>query len=253
VRLQALVEEIYRRSLGESDWSVVRRCAGLIDLVHPQLEDAMTDLLVRQKQLVVGRNYTHDSLITQPQGSATIAAMIRRFSGEDGREWMLQQELLLALDGLARLEPALLSGSLTLQLGQLLLLLTGELAAEQDLSPGDAFEALCSLPPHAIRRRLRAVLADVDHARDALRRKEQLHLSGRVRWDVPVALETLPSGETRWLQHRQRLGALQRVPRDFYAGVWDLLHHCRGLVIGDKLERRNRLGERPSDLRENPR
>ncbi|MCT0203414.1 glycoside hydrolase family 15 protein [Synechococcus sp. CS-602] len=245
VRLQALVEEIYRRSLGESDWSVVRRCAGLIDLVHPQLEDAMTDLLVRQKQLVVGRNYTHDSLITQPQGSATIAAMIRRFSGEDGREWMLQQELLLALDGLARLEPALLSGSLTLQLGQLLLLLTGELAAEQDLSPGDAFEALCSLPPHAIRRRLRAVLADVDHARDALRRKEQLHLSGRVRWDVPVALETLPSGETRWLQHRQRLGALQRVPRDFYAGVWDLLHHCRGLVIGDKLERRNRLESAP--------
>jgi len=30
---------------------------------------------------------------------------------------MLQQELLLALDGLARLEPNLLSGSLTLQLG----------------------------------------------------------------------------------------------------------------------------------------
>ena len=45
--------------------------------------------------------------------------------------------------------PNLLSGSLTLQLGQLLLLLTGELAAEADLSPSDAFEALCSLPPHA--------------------------------------------------------------------------------------------------------
>ena len=30
------------------------------------------------------------------------------------REWMLQQELLLALDGLARLEPELFSGSLTL-------------------------------------------------------------------------------------------------------------------------------------------
>jgi phosphorylase kinase alpha/beta subunit len=245
VMLLALVEEVYHRGLAESNWSVVRRCGGLMQLVHPQLEDALTDLLVLQKQLVVGRNYTRDSLITQPQGSGAIGAMIRSFSGDDGRESMLQQELLLALDGLARQEPALLRGSLTLQLGQLLLLLTGELAAERDLTPDDAFEALCSLPPHAIRRRLRAVLADVDHAREALRRKEQLHINGRVRWDVPAPLEDLPDGKVCWLQHRQRLGALQRVPRDFYAGIWDLLHHCRGLVIGDKLERRNRLESAP--------
>ncbi|CAK6686510.1 glycoside hydrolase family 15 protein [Synechococcus sp. BA-124 BA4] len=246
LKLQALVEEIYRRGLAEGDWNVVRRCAGLMQLVHPQLEDALTDILVRQKQVVVGRNYTRDSLISHPQGSAMIGAMIRRFSGEDGREWMLQQELLLALDGLARSEPALLSGSLTIQLGQLLLLLTGELAAELDLTADDAFEALCDLPPHAIRRRLRTLLEDVDHAREALRRKEQLHLSGRVRWEVPDPLDDLPLGKgCGWMQHRQRLGALQRVPRDFYAGIWDLLHHCRGLVIGDKLERRNRLESEP--------
>jgi phosphorylase kinase alpha/beta subunit len=240
----ALLEEVYRRALEEADWNVVRRAAGAMGLVHPQLEDALTDLLVRQKQLVVGRNYTSDSLISQPQGSKTIAAMIRRFSGEDGREWMLQQEILLALDGLARLEPDLLSGTLTLQLGQLLLLLTGELAAADNLSPIEAFEALCSQPPHGIRRRLRAVLADVDHARASLQRKEQLHLRGRVRWEVPDPLDELPKGED-WLQHRMRLGALGRVPRDFYPGIWDLLHHCRGVVIGDKLERRNRLESAP--------
>ncbi|MCP9890810.1 phosphorylase kinase [Cyanobium sp. Aljojuca 7D2] len=244
VRLQALLEEVYRRALAEADWNVVRRVAGALDLVHPQLEDALTDLLVRQKQVVVGRNYTSDSRISEPQGSASIAAMIKRFSGEDGREWMLQQELLLALDGLARHEPALLSGSLTLQLGQLLLLLTGELATETDRSPIDAFEALCDQPPHAIQRRLRAVLADLEHAKAALQRKEQLHVSGRVRWDVPDPLEELPK-EGCWLQHRLRLGALGRVPRDFYPGIWDLLHHCRGIVIGDKLEKRNRLDSAP--------
>ncbi len=244
VRLQDLLEEVYRRALAEADWNVVRRVAGALDLVHPQLEDALTDLLVRQKQVVVGRNYTSDSRISEPQGSASIAAMIKRFSGEDGREWMLQQELLLALDGLARHEPALLSGSLTLQLGQLLLLLTGELATEADLSPIDAFEALCDQPPHAIQRRLRAVLADLEHAKAALQRKEQLHVSGRVRWDVPDPLEELPKGGC-WLQHRLRLGALGRVPRDFYPGIWDLLHHCHGIVIGDKLEKRNRLDSTP--------
>jgi phosphorylase kinase alpha/beta subunit len=244
VALRTLLEEVYRRALAEGDWDGVRRMAAQLELVHPQLEDALTDLLARQKQVVVGRNYTADSLITIPQGSAAIAAMIRRFSGEDGREWMLQQELLLALDGLARHEPSLLSGSLTLQLGQLLLLLTGELAQEAELSAIEAFEALCQQPPHAIRRRLRAVLLDADHARAALQRKEQLHVSGRVRWTVPDPLEELPRGDC-WLQHRMRLGALGRVPRDFYAGVWELLHHCRGIVIGDKLEKRNRLASEP--------
>ncbi|MEB3243557.1 MAG: glycoside hydrolase family 15 protein [Cyanobacteriota bacterium] len=245
LRLMELLEEVYRRGLEEGDWAVVRRTAGVMGLVHPQLEDALTDLLVRQKQVVVGRNYTGQSLISQPLGSKMIAAMIRRFSGEDAREWMLQQELLLAIDSLARLEPSLFSGSLTVQLGQLLLLLTSELAAEANLSPSDAFEELCGLPPHAIRRRLRAVLADVEHAQTALRRKEQLHLQGaRVRWEVPNPLEELPRGGC-WLQHRLRLGALQRVPRDFYPGIWDLLHHCQGIVIGDKLERRNRLESAP--------
>jgi phosphorylase kinase alpha/beta subunit len=47
------------------------------------------------------------------------------------------------------------------------------------------------------------------------------------------------------MQHRQRLGALGQVPRHFYSGIWDLLHHCQGLVIGDKLEKRNRLESQP--------
>ena len=242
--LQELLNEVYRRALDQGQWGVVRRTAAALELVHPQLEDALTDLLLRQKQVVVGRNYTRDSLISTPLGSRAIAAMIRRFSGEDGREWMLQQELLLALDSLARHEPTLLSGSLTLQLGQLLLLLTSELASAQELSPIDAFEVLCNLPPHALRRQLRAVLADLEHARDALQRKEQLHLSGRVRWEASDPLEEHPKGGC-WLQHRSRLGALGRVPRDFYPGIWELLHHCRGIVIGDKLDKRNRLESQP--------
>ncbi|MBM5793538.1 MAG: phosphorylase kinase [Cyanobacteria bacterium K_DeepCast_0m_m1_088] len=241
---KALLEEAYRRALKQGNWNVVRRCAGSLGLVHPQLEDALTDLLVRQKQVVVGRNYTNDSLITQPTGSLAIAAMIQRYSGEDGREWVLQQELLLALDGLARRDPNLLSGSLTLQLGQLLLLLTSELAGERNLCPSEAFEALCELPPHSIGRRLQQVLSDVEHAKAALQRKEQLHLSGRVSWEAPEPLEELnKSGD--WLKHRERMGALQNVPRNFHPGIWSLLHHCQGLVIGDKLERRNRLESAP--------
>ena len=240
VTLLALVEEIYRRGLQQQDWNVVRRCAGVLGLVHPQLEDALIDLLARQKTVVVGRNYTADSSLSRPVGSGTIAGLIRRTCGSDARESSLQQELLLALDGLARRQPQLLSGTLTLQLGQMLLLLTSELAAERHCSQDEGFEALCSEPPHAIGLRLRAVLSDLEHARASLKRNEQLHLSGTVQWAVPAPMEEQPSGGD-WLQHRIRLGSLQRVPKDFHAGIWSLLEHCRGLVIGDKLERRNRL------------
>ena len=240
IELITLLEEIYHRGLSQEDWNVARRCAGAMGLVHPQLEDAVIDLLSRQKQVVVGRNYTSDSRLSAPASSTAIAALIERTCGNDGRERMLQQELLVALDGLARREPEKLKGTLTLQLGQLLLLLTSELAAERHLSQDEAFEALCSEAPHAISLRLQALLNDVDHARAALQRRELLHLRGHVQWTVPEPLEERPSGSD-WLQHRMRLGSLQQVPKEFYAGIWSLLHHCRGLLIGDKLERRNRL------------
>ena len=240
VSLKGLLEEVYTRGLRCQEWSVVRRCAGALGMVHPQLEDALTDLLMRQTQVVVGRNYTIDSRLSRPMDSGAIAERIARTSGSDCRERMLEQELLLALDSIARRESTLLKGSLTLQLSQLLLLLTSELAAEQQLSQDEAFEALCGTSPHLIRNRLRHLLSDVEHGHAALQRGEQLHVSGRVQWKVPDLLELPPSGGD-WLQHRIRLGTLQKVPRDFYAGIWGLLRHCRGLVIGDKLERRNRL------------
>ena len=102
---------------------------------------------------------------------------------------------------------------------------------------------MCSSSPHRIRDRLRQLLSDVEHARAALQRGEQLHVTGRVQWKVPDPIDQPPSGGD-WLQHRIRLGSLQKVPRDFYAGIWSLLQHCRGLVVGDKLERRNRLNSR---------
>ena len=110
--LRTLAEEVYRRGLAlQQDWNVVRRCAGAIGMVHPQLEDALIDLLVRQKQVVVGRNYTGDSRLRQPMDSAAIAERIETTSGIDGRERMLEQELLLALDSVARREPALLKAA----------------------------------------------------------------------------------------------------------------------------------------------
>ena len=194
VDLQVLLDEVYHHGLRCQDWSVVRRCAGAMGMVHPQLEDALTDLLVRQKQVVVGRNYTADSRLITPQSSASIATLIDRTSGKDARERMLEQELLLALDAIARREPGLLKGSLTLQLGQLLLLLTSELAVERNLNTKPLKP--CSEPPcdpYAASRRTHRY----GPRQSRLARGEQLHL-------VDELMER-PAGERQgddWLQHR---------------------------------------------------
>jgi phosphorylase kinase alpha/beta subunit len=44
-----------------------------------------------------------------------------------------------------------------------------------------------------------------------------------------------------WWRWRQREGSISRIPVGFYNAVWELLKHCQGIIIGDKLERRNRL------------
>ncbi len=174
-----------------------------------------------------------------PLDSAAIAQRMRQFSGEDSRETILQQELLLALEGLARQRPALLQGTLTFQLGQLLLLLTSELATERKLGSAEAFEALCALPPTAFS----GVWGGAGGSHPGSSSLTALRTAASARQSA-VASTCASGGETHrgcWLQHRVRRGALQWVPRNFYPGVWGLLQHCRGLLIGDKLERRNRL------------
>ena len=85
IELRQLLAEVYQHGLRCQDWNVVHRCAGAMGMVHPQLEDALTDLLVRQKEVVVGRNYTGESRLNQPQDSTAIAERIERTSGIDAR------------------------------------------------------------------------------------------------------------------------------------------------------------------------
>jgi phosphorylase kinase alpha/beta subunit len=77
-------------------------------MVRWGLEEAVTNLLVRQKQVLVGKAYSPASLITEPMTGQAIADRIARFSREDVRERVLAQEILLGLDGLIKLEPELL-------------------------------------------------------------------------------------------------------------------------------------------------
>ena len=255
VSVGCLLDELYvRATRGDKDgrplWSIVRRVAGLLGKTDIALADAVTDIVVRQKQITVGKAYFEAALISRPMSADEIMGKIRQFAGEDVRELVLSQEILIFLSLLIKTEPKLLSGLLTLRVNYLILLLISEISNELDIRQDEAFERLMQSSPSEIQRRLRNVLQSRESTIGLLKQQESLRLhagdlSPTLAEEEPQAAPVAPIAPTDgWLRLREREGALNRVPDEFYAQIWRLLHFCEGLVIGDKLEQRNRLDSR---------
>jgi phosphorylase kinase alpha/beta subunit len=243
VSVQHLLNELYSKASELNLWAILRGVAGLYDKMTINLADAVTDILVRQKQIAVGRAYSEASLIAQPLSPQELMEKVREFCREDIRDRVLTQEILIYLSLLIKSEPALFDGLLTLRVGYLILLITSELAREGRLSQDEAYEQLVQLSPHEIQTRLKKVIAGYENINQALFQQESLRVSLQTAIDWSVQSEAIAAqpAEEDWLRKRQIDGALNRVPKDFYPSVWNLLKHCKGLVVGDKLERRNRL------------
>ncbi|MEB3212893.1 MAG: glycoside hydrolase family 15 protein [Leptolyngbyaceae bacterium] len=246
VTVQMLLTEVYENAIQLELWTVIRRAAGLLDKVDIGLSDAVTDILVRQKQITVGKAYSKASLITEPMSHDEILDKIKTFCGEDVRDRPLTQEILIYLSILLKTDPELFNDLMTLRVGYLILLITGEIADEQQLSPDEAYEVLMQASPFDIKSRLKQVLQEYAELNQMLFKRESLIAKQKnIQWSVlpndMAATEPPPGG---WWKQRQRDGSLNYVPPNFYGRVWTVLQHCRGVVIGDKLERRNRLNSR---------
>ncbi|TVP55817.1 MAG: glycosyl hydrolase family 15, partial [Nodularia sp. (in: Bacteria)] len=240
-----LLDEVYTKAGDLGIWAVVRRAAGLRQMVDISLSDTVTSILVRGKQIAVGRAYSQSSLISVPMSYREITEKINHFCREDIRDRVLTQEIIIYLGVLIRSEPELFQGLLTLRVGYLILLITSELAQELDVTQDEAYEHLMELSPFEVKMRLHQVLTGYTGTSNLLRQQESLHVKQKetdIAWVVlPTEKEesTVPPGG--WRRFRQAEGALNRVPKDFFQQVWLLMKHCKGIVIGDKLERRNRL------------
>ncbi|MGD1862665.1 MAG: glycoside hydrolase family 15 protein [Leptolyngbyaceae cyanobacterium] len=239
-----LLEETYVKAGRQEYWLLVRRTAGLLRKMDVSLSDAVTELLVRQKYITVGKAYTDGSLIRDPMPHSEIMDKIIAFCGDDDRDRALTQEIIVYLSVLIKAEPELFDGLLTLRTGYLILLLTNEMAREQQVPRDEAYDCLTALSPYEVKMRLRQVLAGYSGIKSHLFQQESLHIktASPVTWSfVPDQIETGDLPVDDWWRQRQIDGELTRLPEEFYLKVRDLLHHCRGVIIGDKLDRRNRI------------
>ncbi len=256
VTVAHLLDEVYAKASHLRLWAVIRRAAGLLDKVDVGLSDAVTDILVRQKQISVGKAYSEESLITRPMSTVEIMDKIREFVRQDIRDRPLTQEFLVYLSILIKTDPHLFKGFLTLRVGHLILLTTSELAQELGVTQDEAYDHLMQLSPFEVKNRLSQVLQGYEDSKKTLFQQEALHMRQRqdIEWsvgaweseDMATTEANAPDGTTpdatvSWAKKRQMQGSLNKVPKDFYPSVWTVLQHSKGLVIGDKLDRRNRL------------
>jgi phosphorylase kinase alpha/beta subunit len=243
-RLRDLASEVYEHSGRLRLWAVVRQAAGLLGKVDGDLNLAVGSILTRQKSIQVGRAYSDASLISHPLPDQELIDKINAFCRDDVRDRVLTQEILLYLALLIKERPALFSELLTLRVGQLISLLTSEIVREQGVTPEQAYEELMQLAPSTIQARLEAVISEYESLASLPQRLEQLHTDeahGTLDWSEDLGLHSLRRPTDGWLVWRQRQGVLDRRPAHFYGNVWNIFNHASSVVIGDRMERRNRM------------
>ncbi|XP_072040675.1 probable phosphorylase b kinase regulatory subunit alpha isoform X1 [Amphiura filiformis] len=160
VTVKYLIEELYYKSAQFKVWSLVRHTAGILGKQVEQLAHALTDLLVRQKQVSVGLPpEPREKTITAPLPPREITKIIREACGDDKSSAVLTQEILVYLAMFIRTEPKLFHEMLRLRVGLIIQVMTTELARTINCPAGEAYEHLMTLSPYELKDLLYHILS----------------------------------------------------------------------------------------------
>ncbi|CAH2063466.1 unnamed protein product, partial [Iphiclides podalirius] len=262
VTVKDLLKALYEKACAQKLWGLVRHTAGMLGKRVEDLAKAVTDLLVRQKQITVGMPPSNEHTITAPLPENELRQLIHLAYGDDESTAMLTQELLVYLAMFIRTEPQLFLEMLRLRVGLIIQVMATELSRTLSCDGEEASEHLLNLSPFEMKNLLYHILSGKEFAINSVARgnfsivsntstrygkKSQIVLEGQ---SLQGGIEDAPMVEQdrqgQWLRRRRLDGALNRVPRDFYPRVWGVLEKCQGLVIQGKVLQPNLTQEMTS-------
>ncbi len=163
IEIEDLLFTLFETAMAKKNWTIVRQTAGFLGKAVEDLSKAVTDLLVRQKQVTVGMP-PHDEVII-----STGAAIKRRdliylihksYRGDESLT-MLTQELLVYLSMFIQTEPELFHGMLRLRIGLIIHVMVSEMVRCLKISDEDdvATDELMSLSPYEMRNLLHHIMS----------------------------------------------------------------------------------------------
>ncbi|KAL7744409.1 hypothetical protein ACLKA6_001796 [Drosophila palustris] len=225
VTVRDLLKGLYEKACQQKLWGLVRHTAGMLGKRVEDLGKAVTDLLVRQKQVTVGMPPNNEHTITAPLPEVELRQLIHDAYGDDESTAMLTQELMVYLAMFIRTEPQLFHEMLRLRVGLIIQVMAKELSRTLNCGGEAASEHLLNLSPFEMKNLLYHILSGKEFAVSSVARGNLSIVScNRVALARRAKLG-------QWLRRRRLDGALNRVPRDFYSRVWTVLEKCQGLAI----------------------
>ncbi|XP_045533875.1 probable phosphorylase b kinase regulatory subunit alpha isoform X5 [Papilio machaon] len=262
VTVKELLKALYEKACTQKLWGLVRHTAGMLGKRVEDLAKAVTDLLVRQKQITVGMPPNNEHTITAPLPENELRQLIHLAYGDDESTAMLTQELLVYLAMFIRTEPQLFLEMLRLRVGLIIQVMATELSRTLSCDGEEASEHLLNLSPFEMKNLLYHILSGKEFAINSVGRgnfsivsnksnrygkKSQIVLEGQ---SLQGGIDDTPMVEQdrqgQWLRRRRLDGALNRVPRNFYPRVWGVLERCQGLVIQGRILQPNLTQEMTS-------
>ncbi|XP_063823530.1 probable phosphorylase b kinase regulatory subunit alpha isoform X1 [Ostrinia nubilalis] len=278
VTVKDLLKVLYEKACTQKLWGLVRHTAGMLGKRVEDLAKAVTDLLVRQKQITVGMPPNNEHTITAPLPENELRQLIHLAYGDDESTAMLTQELLVYLAMFIRTEPQLFLEMLRLRVGLIIQVMATELSRTLSCNGEEASEHLLNLSPFEMKNLLYHILSGKEFAINSANslhfvkekinkskgrggnfsivsnkssrygKKSQIVLEGQSLQGTMDDMTPIaePDRQGQWLRRRRLDGALNRVPRDFYPRVWGVLEKCQGLVIQGKVLQPNLTQEMTS-------
>ncbi|XP_076389192.1 putative phosphorylase b kinase regulatory subunit alpha isoform X2 [Megachile rotundata] len=263
VLIKDLLKDLYEKACQQKMWGIVRHTAGMLGKRVEDLAKAVTDLLVRQKQVTVGMPPTNEHTIVAPLPENELRALIHQAYGDDESTAMLTQELLVYLAMFIRTEPQLFHEMLRLRIGLIIQVMATELSRTLICTGEEASEHLLNLSPFEMKNLLHHIMSGKEFAISSVGRgnfsvisckssrvSKKSQIGGFLTADQVDGGETEPDRQGQWLRRRRLDGALNRVPRDFYPRVWQVLERCQGLAIEGRVLPQNLTQEMtPGELK----
>ncbi|KAF5285006.1 hypothetical protein FQR65_LT02318 [Abscondita terminalis] len=248
VTVRDLLKGLYEKACQQKLWGLVRHTAGMLGKRVEDLAKAVTDLLVRQKQITVGMPPNNEHTITAPLPEADLRLLIHEAYGEDDSTAMLTQELLVYLAMFIRTEPQLFMEMLRLRVGLIIQVMATELSRTIICGGEEASEHLLNLSPFEMKNLLHHIISGKEFAISSVGRGNLSVISSKsarvskksqIGGFLAADSDSEESGDSdrqgQWLRRRRLDGALNRVPRHFYPRVWSVLERCHGLDIAGKV------------------
>jgi len=240
-----LLEDLYVQAGNHHDWRMIRVTAALLGKYDINLEQAATEILVRQHGLTVGKSYSGKATFRRPADSSKLLEAIRNFNPGNPSLQILIQELIIALGLLIKQEPALFSNLNTIRVGHILDVIIAREKRTIGGSLDQAFERILGFAPHRLSMALRDTLKDFEKSETVLENAESLTAKSEPPpdWleDVQIQKQERESAGEYWFHWREQQGSVGREDNAFFEGVYALLGHCEGLMIGGKYNTHRRV------------